>query len=390
MKNNLRNFGLSLVLVTVVCVGSLSRVSFAQQGQGETHESRPVCLTAAEKKEFGIKSRVAGPGEIIVSVSLTGEVKFNRDRVARVVSMVPGVVTKVKKVVGDPVRRGEVMAVIQSRELADAKSAYLASRERLALALAAFKREELLWNKKISSQQDYLEAKQRLAESQIAKRSTMQKLMALGFTDNDLKRLTNGGSDTLAKYEVKAPINGTVVEKTISMGEAVEAYGPLFLVADLRSVWVDLDVYQKDLGKVFKGQKVTIMAGEHLPSAVGTIAYVGPVMSEQTRTAVARVILDNSTGQWRPGLFVTALAQVDSIPVKVLVPRSAVQQVDGNSVVFVETDKGFMRRPIVVGRSDSENVEVISGLEAGERYAYAGAFTIKCETEKESFGGDEH
>ncbi len=126
------------------------------EGHHEERDSHPLRRSHDELKEFGIRVMEAGPMPIMKTISLTGEVRLNMDRVANVVSIVPGVIVEVKKFIGDTVKKGEVMAVIQSRELAEMKSNYLASKERLSLSRIAFERERLLWEKKINSQQDFL------------------------------------------------------------------------------------------------------------------------------------------------------------------------------------------------------------------------------------------
>ncbi len=379
------------IFMFVLVIGSLfCSIGHANSREVDGHVPDIITLTPEEMKEFGVTVEIARDGVIKKTLTLTGEVMLNRDSVANVVSMVPGVVQSVKKFVGDHVEKGETMAVIQSRELADAKSAYLAARERLNLAKLAFKREETLWKKKISSQQDYLNAKQALANAKIEMRSSAQKLLALGFSPRDLEHLKNGGSKNLAAYEIRSPISGTVIEKYISLGEAVDSYGRLYQVADLSTVWVDLDVYQKDLAKIKKGLTAMIFAADGLFYAKGTIGYVGPILSEQTRTAIARIVLENRDGNWRPGLFVTALVEIGQKKAHVRVRKSAVQEMDGRKWVFVETDKGFSPREIVTGDADYEYVEVLSGLRPGERYVSKGASILKFELQKESFGSDEH
>jgi cobalt-zinc-cadmium efflux system membrane fusion protein len=147
-----------------------------------TEEARLVRLTAAELDEFEIILATAAPGTISVAVAFPGEVKVNQDRFAHIVPRIPGFVHSANKSVGDAVRAGEVLAVLDSRDLADLKSGYLAGRERLELAEATFRREENLYGKKISSEQEFLQARQGLAEARIALRSARQKLLALGLS----------------------------------------------------------------------------------------------------------------------------------------------------------------------------------------------------------------
>jgi len=350
------------------------------------NEEQVVRLSEAERKEFDIEVGTAGSGKLQMHITLPGEVVLNADRRAQVVPRVPGVVRQVHKTLGEPVRAGEVMVVLDSRELADLKSAYLAGKERVTLAEATFQREESLWKKNISPEQEYLEAKKALAEARIELRAAKHKLHALGFADPYLAQLPAHPDTTFMQYTVTAPFDGTVIEKNVALGEVLKDDASAFVVADLRSVWVDLRVYQKDLPSIRKGQPVVIAAGQGIPDARGTIAYIGPVVGEQTRTALARVVLPNPDGHWRPGVFVTGMVVVNDIDISVLVPKTALQTIDERPVVFVETDTGFQPQPVTLGRSNEARVEVTAGLTPGQRYVTSGAFTLKAQLAKSTFG----
>ncbi len=363
-----------------------------EQSAEEHHNDKKVArLTDEEMKEFGIEVRTAGPGRIKVHVSLPGEVTVNADRLGHVVPRVPGIVREVKKTLGEKVQTGEVMAVLESRELADAKSAYLAAKERVDLALANFRREKELWTKKISSEQEYLEAKQKLAEVRIELRSAEQKLHALGFSEAFLEKLPGHLDVDYTRYEIRAPFDGTVIEKHVTIGEVLHEETEAFVIADLDTVWINLSVYQKDLPFVQISQKAIISAGQGLSDAEGTISYLGPMVGEKTRTAPARVVLPNEDGRWKPGLFVNAQVVVSEMEAAVAVPKTAVQTMEDQPSIFVLTEEGFESRVVSLGRSNDVNIEILSGLEKGDRYVSKGAFTLKAEIGKEAFGeGDEH
>ncbi len=358
----------------------------AHDPHDEHEEKTVVRLGDAEWKEFGIEVGVAGPGNLNIEISLPGEVVANADRLAHIVPRVSGVVREVRKSLGDRVRKGEVMAVMESRDLADAKAAFLNATEKLALARTNFAREEDLWKKKISPEQDYLQAKQALAEARIELRSAEQKLHSLGFSDEYLAQLPSQPDMSYTRYEIVAPFGGTVIEKHISTGEAHKEDAEVFIVADLSSVWVNLSVYQKDMPHISKGQPIVVSAGHGIPDMNSVISYIGPLVGEQTRTAVARVELPNKAGNLRPGLFVTGRITVDSITVPLLVPKTAVQTVEGKPCVFVKTGEGFVLQPVTIGRSNETHLEILSGLETGTRYATSGAFTLKAQLTKGAFG----
>jgi cobalt-zinc-cadmium efflux system membrane fusion protein len=194
-------------------------------------------------------------------------------------------------------------------------------------------------------------------------------------------------SEALAPYPLKTLIDGVVITKHITRGEPVSRDRDCFTVADLRDVWVDISVYQNHLPEVRLGQTVILSAGHGLENAHGVISYVSPVVDEETRTATARVVLPNPDGVWRPGLFVTARVVVERAEVPLAVPRTALENVENRRVVFVEREDDFAARAVTLGRSDETRVEVLTGLQAGDRYVAKGGFTLKAELARSELSG---
>jgi len=188
-------------------------------------------------------------------------------------------------------------------------------------------------------------------------------------------------SASLASYPLTTAIDGVVIEKHLTKGEAIDTEKGAFVVADLSDVWVDLAVYQKDLDKVARGQAVRVSAGKEVPPAEGTVSYLTPTVDPPTRTATARVVLPNGDGRWRPGMFVTGrvLAPLDA---ELVVPLAAVQTFAGSPVVFLEAPGGFLPRPVRLGTRGESQVAVLSGLAPGERYAASNTFLLKAELGK--------
>jgi cobalt-zinc-cadmium efflux system membrane fusion protein len=348
----------------------------------EEHSDDPseeglVHLSKAEMKNLGIEIVQAQPGTLKMELKFPGEIRLNADRQANIVPRLSGIVKDVMKSVGDPVTRGEVMAVIESRDLADARAFFHAAMERVTLAKANYAREERLWKKKISAEQEYLTAKQALSEARIELESAKQKLLALGFSSTYLEEHPHDLSEVLTEFNITAPFDGKVIEKDITLGELLQEDTVAFVVADLSTVWVDLSIYQKDLPFVREGQSVSISPGRGIPDVEGTISYLSPVIAEETRTALARVVLANPEGYFRPGLFITAQLVGEEIPVPLLLPKSAIQNLDGENCVFIKHLDGFKSQPVSIGRASRTHVEIISGLKKGQHYVANGAFEIK-------------
>ncbi len=346
-----------------------------------TYETR-VELSAQAAEQAGIVVQEAGERRIAQTITLRGEIVLNADAVAHIVPRVEGIVREVNTRLGDRVGANEVMAVLDSRELSEAKSDDIAAEQRLELAAANFARVEALKAKGISSEEDYLKAKQQLAEAEIEHRKTEARLHAFGLTQEQVENVAHEPDTQFTIYELKAPFAGTVIEKHITQGELVDEDSDVFVLADLGSVWVDLTVYQRDASKIRPGQPVTVSFHGEIPDAVGVIDYISPVVDQATRTATARVILDNPDGLLRPGLFVTAEVVEHEAAVPVAVTREAIQNVRGWSAVFVRYGNTFEARPLELGHRDSQWVEVLSGLSAGEQYVAKNSFVLKAEIGK--------
>jgi membrane fusion protein, heavy metal efflux system len=352
---------------------------------GEGHEEEAVKLSAAQLKEFGIELDVAGRGSIAVNLDRPAEIKFDGDRLNHVGPRVDGMVIEINATQGQNVEKDDLLAVLNSRELAELKAAYLGDLERRTLARENFDREKRLWEKRISSEKDYLAVKTASAEAEIAFRSSAQKLRALGVAEEYIASLTNSDATDLTRYEIRAPIAGTVIQRHLSLGETVSADNEVFVIADASAVWIEVTIYPKDMDRVRAGQKVWIDLGEG-DQVEGEIAFVTPHVSEETRTATARVIIDSANGRLKPGMFVKAAIEVAQEAADVRIPKSAIQLYENAPVVFVQDGERFEPRQIRLGRQNGQFVEVASGVSAGETYVAKGAFTLKAELEKASFG----
>ena len=359
------------------------------EGHGE-HEEGVVKLTSEAIRTAGVELAEAGGGVLARTITLPGEVTANADRVAHIVPRVAGIVQEVRKNLGDRVEPGEIMAVLDSRELAEAKAACLAAAARETLAQTTLSRAEALFEKKITPEEELLKARQQVAEAGIEHRTAEAKLHALGITETQVEALHASKEKDIdfPRYEIKAPFAGTVIEKHITLGELVDTEHNIFTIADLSSVWVDVTLYTNDLPNMRVGKEVVLTADGIAGQTRGTIAYVSLTVSEATRTGLARAVVPNPDLMWRPGLFCTASIVLDEDRVDVLVPNSALQTIANQAVVFVEDGDGFKKQPVIVGRTNGSHSEILSGLVPSDRYVVKGAFLLKSELGKSEMGHD--
>ena len=193
--------------------------------------------------------------------------------------------------------------------------------------------------------------------------------------------------ETLAVYSVAAPLDGTVISKDLALGEAAGVERVLFEVADLSTVWADINIFPKYQHLLRKGMPVEFMAHDG-HTARGTVQYISPIISHETRTLTARCILEGADEDFTPGAFIRARIYTETEEVKVRIEREAVQLIEGESVVFVPGEHGFQPVEVQLGLADDYFVEIKSGLHSGDQYVAVGAFTLK--TQMITSGMDPH
>ena len=231
-------------------------VAVGEAADAHSGEAGRIVLSERAIRDSGIEVAETAGGEVEQSLTLPGEIVLNADKVAHIVPRVAGVVRRVDKNLGDEVQAGEVMAILESRELAEAKAACLAAQQRLMLAEANLKSAEELHTKKIMPDLEFLTIQKAKAEAEIELKTTENKLQVLGVPEEQVKELPNRTA-SLAVYELRAPFAGTVVEKHCSLGEVLNGESDAFMLADLSIVWANITVYSQDMGAYGSGRVYT-------------------------------------------------------------------------------------------------------------------------------------
>lgn len=378
--------------------GSPARLTGEAAPSGSTAGSGPgpeesISISPERIAAEDIKVAPVKKGVLTRSLTVPGIITLNTDLVSRVPARVQGTVTEMRKRLGDSVAKGEVVAVLDSREVADAKSEYLTASVAYDLKKTLFERAQALWNKRISAEQQYLQAREAFLQAQLRLDLARQKLSALNLDPADVERAerheaaSGSGVSSLREYQIRSLSSGRVIERKVDVGSLVGSQGDpsdLYTVADLTTVWIELSVPTADLDLVEEGQPLSITSGSGGRTGKGRIKFVSPLINPETRAARIIGELDNESLAWRPGAAVTASIQIQTEAVAVSVPREALQTIGGEQAVFVRTPDGFQKRKVVTGRSDGEAVEIISGLSAGEEIAITNTFLLKAELGKGS------
>ena len=349
-----------------------------------------IRMTAEQAERQDIKLAKVEGGVLSRHLLVPGTIAQDADRIARVPVRVVGTVSEMRKRLGEQVAKGEVVAVLDSREVAEAKSDFLTATVKADLEKTNFDRQQALWDKRISAESAFLNAKAAYSEATLRVDLARQKLSALGLNAAEVatsakRDETTPNLSTLRRYELRSPLAGRIVERKVDVGTKVGSEGDpadVYTVADLSSVWIELAVPTTELSKVREGAKVTTVGGDDASRGEGKVVFVSPILNAETRSARVIVALPNKDMAWRPGTFVTTEIEIAQDKVEVRLPKSAIQTIGAEKVVFVRTEEGFSKREVTIGKADDDAYEILSGLEPGDEVAVANSFVLKAELGK--------
>lgn len=358
-------------------------------GEKHAEEKERVKLSPEALKNAGIITVAVKAAALADTLAVTATISHNQDRLFHVTPRIPGRAVDVRVSVGSEVKTGTILAVLDSTELGQTKVEYLKSQTLLELAKENYEREKSLFDQKIAAKKDVLAADAEYRKAEAEARTLHERLRLYGLSE----RAINNLNDAPSQYALTAPGNGVVFEREISKGEVIEVGKKVFSISDLSTVWVLLNIYEKDLAKVKQGTAVKIQT-ETYPGELfsGKVAYIGNVVDPQSRTVPVRVVVANPQMRLKPGMFATAeIVTGVSATQALIIPSSAIQKIEGKPSAFVqEKDGSFAKRELELGRDRGNGVEVIAGLKEGEQVVVTGAFTLKSELLKEGLEGHGH
>ncbi len=360
----------------------------AHEGHDEHGETGIVRMTGEMQKQNGVAVAPAMKQSLAGVISATGKVETNADRIAHVSPPISGKIVAVRASLGDSVAAGQTLVTLDSVELGEALNRYHQSKTRLALAQSNMERVRSLVEKKIAARKDIYQAETEFKMAQSELHTDTERLSLYGVALPGRR----GENQRRPLLPVRSPIGGIITEKHAIVGELSDPTKSLYTVADLSSVWLQIDINEKDLAKVHKGQSAIVTVSAFPDSKLkGRITYIADLVDQATRTVKARIEVANPGRRLKPEMFATVeLTLAADAPAVLVVPEEALQDLDGKKVVFVaEHDDEFVPRPVEIGRTAGGMVEIISGLHEGERYAFKGAFILKSEIKKGEMT-DEH
>jgi cobalt-zinc-cadmium efflux system membrane fusion protein len=377
--------GLSTTVQRAVGMGPQTKIALSPKPSAPEPISGLLPMSDEQIKLAQIDLVDVGPAAIAKRLVVPGSVVPDADRIAHVSVKLSGTVAELRKNIGEDVAKGEVIAVLESREVADAKSEYLAAGLTNDLQQDLSTRDKTLWDSRVGTEQQYLRSRNAAAQTEMRLKIARQKLLALGLGEGEITAVPGAPEASLRRQDVRSPISGRVAERKVELGTAVgrdSLETELFVVVDLSRVWVELSVASSDLPSIKEGQPVQISARGLTETAIGKVVFVSPLVDKDTRTARVVAEIQNPDRMWRPGSFVTAAIALNERTVPVVVPATAIQKLDGQPIVFVRTKGGFEKRDVVLGEREDQSLEIVSGLTPGESIAATNTFPLKAELSK--------
>ena len=361
----------------------------SEKTESNEKEGDVVALTDDQIESMGLKMGLLEPKVIALTLARRGQIILHPDGAAQVLTKMSGVTKETKKNLGDYVKAGDVLAILESQSMADAKAEYLASLNKEGLAHINLEREIRLFNKRISPKQDYFNAQALFRETKINTELAKQKLKASGLNEKDIQSLAQGKDLDLRMFEVRAPMDGIVIGRHITKGKLIDEKTLIYEIADLSTVWVEIGIYPQDLAMVKEGQSALVQSPFDTLSNEAKVFYLSPVVENENMLTVAMAELNNVDWKWKPGMFVNVDIAVANVPVNMAVSKHAVQNIEGKNCLFIKGSKGFEKRFVAVGKSDNEFVEILDGVNCNDACVVNNALLLKAEMGKSAIEDDD-
>lgn len=350
----------------------------------------PALLAPTDNTPPLVQRGAATRQKVEHGLETVGEIRLNEHTTIRISSPISGLLRTVKGDSGTVVKPGDILAEVESATLEEAIGTYVKSRTLTEAAQRHYQREKNLAEQKVSAQVEADEARSRYDNALADREAATHTLKTMGLSEAELATLTGAAPCLLP---LRAPHGGTLIEKHVAAGNRIQPDQSIMTISDLTSIWVWLDLYERDLAPVLEAlakQKLTVtIETRAFPGRrfKGTLETLGATMDETTRTVKARALVPNPDGLLRPGMFCKANLNWTGSETVLAVPRQAVLEDEGQTFVFTHLkDDYYIRTPIKKGREFSDSTEILEGLSEGAPVVAEGAFLLKSDVLREKMG----
>lgn len=387
------------VIVIIAICGSLVLLNGCGKGKHNSHNSEKnhsvvehshspgeqvIHLSGEVEKQIDIKTAEVKPGPVKSTLKAMGKVLTPNDRKAIVGCAFSARIVELHAAVGQWVEKGRPLVTIECDEVGNAQSEFVKTLTDYELSTLDYQREERLFKKDIGAKKEYLGAKAGQQIARAAMNAAEKRLMVLGLSKKQIREISET-KNVSSRVTVNAPIPGRVVLNNAVLGAVVDAPTEIMVLMDLGRLWIDAEIYEKDLSKVKKGQDVEIVVPaypeEHFH---GQIHYIGDVVNSDTRTITVRTKVDNTDGRLKPGMFADITILTDHKESAVIVPREAILDDGGRKIVFIRDKDHYALRAVETGAGYNGDIEIVKGLSIGEIVVVEGNFQLKSRLQQDS------
>lgn len=383
-----RVLGMSAILAVMLALAGCGDKSAKgaepaqKEAKGESgKEEKDLKLTPQEQERAGIKLEEVSARAFEDSVSVTATIRPNQDRIAKISPRVEGRIVSVSANLGDTVRAGQAMAVMDSLAIGEAQSTLLRAQSSERVAQADFKRAESLSAEEIIPQKELLRARGELERASAESRTARDRLRLLGGA-------TSPSGQAQSTFALTAPFAGTVIQKKATIGELGAPADAIFTIADLSKVWIEANLTDQLISKVRVGAAATVTVGAYPGERFsGRVAYIANVLDKDSRTIGARIEVANKDGRLKPEMFATASIMTGGQLEAISVPDAAIVLLQGQPTIFVVEQEGFEARAVETGEKLPGRTIIKSGVKAKEQVVAAGAYALKARLLKSQIGG---
>ncbi|MDT3740212.1 MAG: efflux RND transporter periplasmic adaptor subunit [Candidatus Kapabacteria bacterium] len=360
--------------------------------EGHEEHTEIVKLSLESLKLINIESETVSLQPMTGYISLPATIVPNQDNEALVGSLVQGRVQKVNVKIGDYVKAGQVLMTVEGLDIGTIKAGFLKAKANLDFTKSTYERQKKLFDEKIGSQKSLLESQAEYEKALAEFKAEDKRIHSIGLSDDDILNGKSHDEHTSGTLPIKSPINGIVVERNIVVGQLIETNTNAFKVINTSSVWIDGQVFEKDLNKITqKTSAVFISSAYPNENFTGKVIYIGQSIDENSRTLLIRGEFSNTQNKLKPQMFGELKIPIGDFAQALLIPEEALVKEGDKFFVFIKTtDTTFEQRFVSIGSTSNNRIEIREGLKEGENVITEGVFYLNSEMKKEELEGHEH
>jgi cobalt-zinc-cadmium efflux system membrane fusion protein len=369
-----------------------------EKKETHTQNSEVVNLSVESLQQIKLETETVSLRPFTGYLTIPAKVITNQDYEAQIGSLVQGRVHKVYVKVGDYVKAGQILMTVEGLDVGEIKAGFMIAKAALDYTKANYERQKKLFDEKIGSQKTLLESQAEYEKALAEYKAEDRRIHSVGLSDEEILNGTSNDEHTAGTLPIKSSINGVVVERNVVIGQLVDATTNAFKVINTTTVWIDGQIYEKDIAKINQKTNAVFTSTTYQSDKfTGRIIYIGQTVDEHSRTITVRGEFGNANNKLKPQMFGELKIPVGINVKAIMIPEESVVKETGQEYVFVQTSNtttpggghAFEKRIVVTGISVDNRIEIKDGLKEGEKVVSKGVFYLKSELKKEELEGDE-